>query len=280
MGNRLIKFLVNSNIWVAIAVVSLCYLGVEQAPVLPMSFLAFVFFATIFAYSYMRLVQYHGFSQLVLGSLSPQAWITLIYSLFSGFFTLFFLREIYKPGILGVLLVPVLVSFLYPITFQRADKGFTSLRVIPGLKLFLISLTWSYVTVLLPQVLYGQINSLTFTEFVFRIVFIAALVIPFDIRDLAHDDPGMQTLPQVMGYKKARELAAFGIFIYQLWLLFKVFLFDADLWMSLAQLAAIEVGAILIRKATPEKPDTYFSFWIEAIPIFAAVATILIGILS
>lgn len=271
----MVRSLVNSNIWVALAVVSLCYISMEQSSILPLGFLAFVFFATIFAYSYMRLVQYYGFGKINLDLLKQGAWINWLYPILSGAAMLYFLRDIYRPGFLGILAVPALISFFYPITFPSADKSFTSLRVMPGLKLFLIAFTWSYMTVLLPVTLYGTLNLQSYLEFVFRILLIASLVIPFDIRDLQNDIPSMNTLPQLVGYKASRELAFFGVLVYQIWLIAKVFVFGLDTCIMIGLLIAFEIGAILIRRASPDKPDTYFSFWIEAVPIFAALAMII-----
>ena len=278
MPGWIYKFLIKTNFWVALAVAALCYLSLEPYSILPYHFLAFVFFATVSAYSYMRLVQYSGVHQDGFRAWQkifsrPVLWHWL-YTLLAGLVSLYFLREIYRPGLAGVLFLPVLISVLYPITFPRADTGFTSLRLLPGLKLFLIAFTWAYMTVLVPEALYGNMNVYALLEFVFRIILIASLVIPFDIRDLQEDDPSMHTLPQVIGYRKARELAFFGIFLYQLWLAIRVFAFDFDARSTLALILAFELGAWLIRKAHPGRDESYFSFWIESIPIMAVLTLI------
>lgn len=277
----LVNFLIKSNIWVALAVVGLCHMSLEHYSILPRRFLAFQFFATITAYSYMRIIQYSGSGVSSKGILcrlfSRSMWVNWLYTLAAALAMLFFLREIYRPGLLGVLFLPALISILYPITFPFADKGFTSLRVLPGLKLFLIAFTWSYMTVLVPEVMYGALDLHGFLEFLLRMVLIAGLVIPFDIRDLRDDLPSMQTLPQVLGYRSARELAYFGIMIYQLWLVVKILAFGFNFYLILAEVAALEIGAQLIRRANPGKQDWYFSFWIEAVPIFAALAMMITG---
>lgn len=277
----LINFLVKSNIWVALAVVSLCHMSLEHYSILPRRFLAFEFFATITAYSYMRIVQYGGSAEPSRGMLrrlfSRSMWANWFYIIVTALAMLYFLREIYRPGLLGVLFLPAVISLLYPITFPFADKGFTSLRILPGLKLFLIAFTWSYMTVLVPEVMYGALDLHGFLEFMLRMVLIAGLVIPFDIRDLREDLPSMQTLPQLLGYRSARELAYFGIMIYQFWLVVKIFAFGFNLYITLAEVAALEIGAQLVRRADPGKQDWYFSFWIEAIPIFTALALMITG---
>ena len=276
----LVGILVKSNVWVALAVVSLCHMSLEHYSILPRKFLAFEFFATITAYSYMRLIQYSGAShvnQNKVGIFGQLNWASWIYTLLSAVAMLYFLYQIYRPGLLGVLFLPALISLLYPITFPLADKGFTSLRVLPGLKLFLIAFTWSYMTVLVPEVMYGSLDLHGFIEFVLRMVLIASLVIPFDIRDMQHDVHSMQTLPQVLGYRSARELAYFGILIYQLWLVVKIFAFGFDFYLILAQIGALEIGAQLVKQSHPGNKDSYFSFWIEAVPIFVALAMMITG---
>jgi hypothetical protein len=277
----LVNFLVKSNIWVGLAVVALCHLTLEHYAILPRRFLAFEFFATITAYSYMRIVQYGRPARLRPSHLrrlfSRFFRLNGVYTILAAMAMLYFLREIYRPGLSGILFLPVLISLLYPITFPFADRGFTSLRILPGLKLFLIAFTWSYMTVLLPELIYGALDLHSFLEFLWRMVLIAGLVIPFDIRDLRDDLPSMQTLPQVLGYRSARELAYFGILVYQLWLVVKIFAFGYNLHIILAEVVVLEVGAQLIRRANPERHDWYFSFWIEAIPIFMALAMMIAG---
>lgn len=284
MVKWLLNLLVKSNVWVGLSVVALCHLTLEQYSILPRSFLAFEFFAAITAYSYMRIMQnYLPGARRYYSSGEARGsthWLVWVYTLLASAAMVFFLLQTYRPGLLGVLFLPTVISLLYPITFPVADKGFTSLRVIPGLKLFLIAFTWSYMTVLVPEALFGQLNLQGFLEFVFRMILIASLVIPFDIRDLHNDAPGMHTLPQIMGYRSSRELAAFGILIYQLWLIARIFLLGFDPYLMLAELLALEIGAILVRRASPDRDDLYFSFWIEAVPIFMALALMITGRLT
>ncbi|MDZ7848639.1 MAG: hypothetical protein U5L96_18920 [Owenweeksia sp.] len=54
--------------------------------------------------------------------------------------------------------MPALISLVYPISFKKSFSGFTSLRSVPGLKMFLIALNWSYVTVLIPAALYASVT--------------------------------------------------------------------------------------------------------------------------
>lgn len=242
-------------------------------------FLAFVMAATAFAYNYMRLVQLHGYS--LSGDATLKSWarehrpLIWMYTLLFGGLSAYYFIQIYDLRLLVLLSVPGIISVLYPLTFKNVFHGFTSLRAVAGLKMFLIALTWSYVTVLVPAALYGTADAELMTEFVLRTFLILGLVIPFDVRDIGLDDKSMQTLPQQLGVDKARQLAMFFINMYQLWLLLRVFIFDYSLISAGALIIGFEAGYWLIKKSSPERRDSYFSFWLEGVPVFAVLVLML-----
>ena len=103
-----------------------------------------------------------------------------------------------------------IISFAYSLPlFTMGDQRF-GLRNIPGLKQFLITLVWTMSTVLLPileaQDLHFTDVSLRDTAILLakRFLLIAALTVPFDIRDLFEDrESGLKTIPVVIGEKYA-----------------------------------------------------------------------------
>lgn len=86
-----------------------------------------------------------------------------------------------------------------------------ALRRLPGLKMIWIGLTWSIITALWPighGLLLGQ-ETLVHPGWVAldRFLVIAALTLPFDLRDRAWDSPRMRTWPQWLGPNGTRSLA-------------------------------------------------------------------------
>src|SRR5690606_12880038 len=82
-----------------------------------------------------------------------------------------------------------------------------NLRNLKGIKAFVVSLTWSVSTVLLPLLNNDvPITSEVLVDLVQRFLFILALMIPFEIRDLKFDEPNLRTLPQVLGVAGSRWL--------------------------------------------------------------------------
>src|SRR5690554_1023354 len=99
---------------------------------------------------------------------------------------------------------------------ERPDNEAPQLRTrrrlkdIPGLKIFLIALVWAAVTVILPA-LHASVSlrsrdvALTFLA---RMIFIFAITLPFDIRDMRGDArAGIRTLPMVLGPARTRLVA-------------------------------------------------------------------------
>ena len=91
--------------------------------------------------------------------------------------------------------------------YAVVPRGGGGLRGVPGLKLPLIALAWAWATVVLPLLGTGAWNELSWAVALGQTLFIAGLTIPFDIRDLAQDPPGLQTLPQWLGAHEALRIA-------------------------------------------------------------------------
>ncbi|WP_259068233.1 UbiA family prenyltransferase [Mucilaginibacter sp. X4EP1] len=178
-----------------------------------------------------------------------------------------------------------IISFFYSIPlFTIGDQKF-GLRNIPGLKQFLITLVWTMSTVLLP-ILEAHAHHLTDismrdTTLLIgkRFLFIAALTIPFDIRDLFEDrQSGLKTLPVVWGEKNAYlfcQLLLAGYLV--LLLLFRNNGFNANFW---ALFITTVLTGWLIFKSKWEKNEYYYFFYMDGVLILQYVALVLVGWLS
>jgi 4-hydroxybenzoate polyprenyltransferase len=109
-----------------------------------------------------------------------------------------------------LLIFLAIISFAYSLPLFTLGEQKFGLRNIPGLKQFLITLVWTMSTVLLPileaQDLHLTDVNLRDTTILLakRFLLIAALTVPFDIRDLFEDrESGLKTIPVVVGEKRA-----------------------------------------------------------------------------
>ncbi len=182
---------------------------------------------------------------------------------------LFFLMAIESRIMLVFLSV---ISFCYGLPlFTIGDQKF-GLRNIPGLKQFLITLVWASSTVLLPvlEAQHLHISTISMRDvtilFAKRFLFIAALTVPFDIRDLFHDrKSGLKTVPVVWGEKNAYLfcqvlLAGYIILLF----LFRDNGFNPDFFAL--TLTAILTGW-LIFKSKWEKDEYYYFFYLDGVLI-------------
>lgn len=182
---------------------------------------------------------------------------------------LFFLMSVESRILLIFLSI---LSFAYGIPmFTLGDRKF-GLRNIPGLKQLLITLVWTMSTVLLPvlEAEHRQLAAVSMRGLTIliakRFLFIAALTVPFDIRDLFQDkQSGLKTVPTVWGEKNATLFCQFLLAGY----IVLLFLFEdnglnSDFWAL--TLTALLTGW-LIFESKREKNEYYYFFYLDGMLI-------------
>jgi 4-hydroxybenzoate polyprenyltransferase len=103
-----------------------------------------------------------------------------------------------------------LISITYNLPIVSIDDKQFSLRNIPGVKLFIIAMVWAASCVLLPifEIAGNNSSTITLNEtillFLKRLFFIAAITVPFDIRDIFQDKSNqLKTIPVIFGEKNS-----------------------------------------------------------------------------
>ena len=83
------------------------------------------------------------------------------------------------------------------------------LKAVPGAKLLLIALVWTYATAGLPMLESGiTLNSSNAMILLTRFFFIAAVALPFDLPDMQRDQrSGIKTIPTLLGIRATRSVA-------------------------------------------------------------------------
>lgn len=184
--------------------------------------------------------------------------------------------------ILLIFLGALSVAYSLPL-FAIGDHKF-GLRHIPGLKAVLITLVWTLSCVLLPileaQDLHLANISLRDTTILVakRFLFIGALTVPFDIRDLFHDRAsGLKTIPVAWGERNAYLFCQFLLagYIFLLFI-FRNHGFSVDFW-SLT--ATVVLTGWLIFKSKWEKNEYYYFFYLDGVLILQYVVMIAFNLL-
>jgi len=192
---------------------------------------------------------------------------------------LFFLMSVESRILLMFLSV---LSFFYGIPLFSLSGQKFGLRNIPGLKQLLITVVWTMSTVLLPvlEAEHGHLATVSVRALTIliakRFLFIAALTVPFDIRDLFQDkQSGLKTIPVVWGEKNAylfcqALLAGYIVLLF----LFENSGADLGYWGNRDFWALTSTALLtgwLIFKSGREKNEYYYFFYLDGVLILQFV---------
>lgn len=212
---RIFEFLIHSNLLISIAAVSLT---LQTQLIFEVNsglhpYLFIVFFATLFEYNLHRLFTLI-YSKEALTQEKHQ-WLsthlkTFYFIMVASTIGFVIAALNAKPSVLEGLAPLAVLTLFYSIPFIRIKNKLYKLRDIPFFKTFLIALIWAVSTVMLPiwQSELNPDNLELFYLLTERFLFVFAICIPFDIRDIESDRAsGLRTFPIIMGEKKSYAVA-------------------------------------------------------------------------
>ncbi len=208
---KFINLILYSSLWIAVcaaAQVQLTYILTGNPQDLD-QFTLFVFSSTIGLYGVHRLVGIR-----IVRAFENEGRFAVIKH-YKSHIIVYSIAGFIASGILFILLpiqtwfyliIPIAISAAYVIPTNKAGKR---LRDLPLVKIFLLAASWSMLTTTVPLLNIGFTESgplvLIFIE---RFLFVFAITIPFDIRDMDVDNgTGLRTLPHVLGIKQSKILA-------------------------------------------------------------------------
>ena len=231
----------------------------------------FALLGTFIVYNFQRLVKHHK-----IANKSPHLqWVGkhykgLIFSLilaaigfiYSLFQVINWNTETFVlSGIVGA------ICFFYIIPINHKN-----LRELPFLKIHLISIVWIFIVALFPLI-NEQNNQLHYWLFgASHYLYILAICIPFDIRDLVHDKAEQKTIPQLIGIQSAK---AIGVLCLIAFVVFS-FYFMPMLAESKLFLIAVLVQVFLVYFTTKTRDDLYFGGAIDGAILLLAFSYLLI----
>lgn len=212
---NLLVFLIESNLFIATSAALITFstqlLLKQDSGFHPYIFI--IFFATFFDYNLHRLYTLHFAPEALKGE--RHAWLLknkmLFYILMSVSAIGFLISITQAKSEIIISLIPfATLTIFYSIPFLRYKGRLIRLRDLPYLKLFLIALNWTLITVLLPLIQYGQSYNHPdlMAIIIIRFFFVLALCIPFDVRDIEVDKrAGLKTIPTNIGAENSFRLA-------------------------------------------------------------------------
>tara|TARA_B100001057_G_scaffold135902_1_gene135369 strand:+ start:539 stop:1396 length:858 start_codon:yes stop_codon:yes gene_type:complete len=270
---KILDFLVASNVYVSLGVVSLTLLSLDIRQTEHPNLLWFVFFSTLFVYNFIRLVNVHYIISLsvskrhqIIYRFKTFFWIVCIGSALIGFYFFVTVSEyIFLPIVsLGF------VSIIYGLPIYKNGSHLFRLRDLPGLKIFLIAFVWAYVTEGLPALINDE--PLYYLALFERFLFIFAITIPFDIRDVNYDASHLATIPQYFGINIAKWTALLAILSSELILVYRFFFNnDFNLIGAIAIYITYEFSFLLIYRCHLYSKERYFTFGVEGMSILMGI---------
>lgn len=259
---NIFNFYINSSIHVSLAVIALQVVGACSLDIIiDKNLLYFTFFATITGYNF---IKYSGLAKWHHLSLTESLKTIQIFSLLSFVAMLLCMTQLKREVVVACAILGCVTGF-YALPVFREKRN---LRALPGLKIYTIAMVWATVTVALP-VLQMKMTltwdmGLTWLQ---HFLFVVVITLPFDIRDLQYDAPGLRTIPMALGVSRAK---IFGICFLVVFVLIEA-LKDKITSKTVLSLLVIAIcSCVLLLRSKESQSRYYASFWIEGLPIFWA----------
>lgn len=256
----IIRFLINGNIWVAFCILGLAFSTEILLETTNLKISQFIFFSTIFAYNFQRLVklkkgQDHSYKDWLYKN-QKAVYLLMFFSVAVSTYLFFDFKLSTKIAILFI----ATLSFFYPFYIRK----------VPFAKIFIISFVWAVSTMLL-LVLENNISisENIIWKFGSLFFFIFSITLPFDIRDFDVDYTEIITIPLFFGVKIAKFFAFFALIICSIISFFQYLEMSLNLPNLLALIFLYIFTSIFIQKSDKKKGKMYFSFWVESLSLFS-----------
>lgn len=263
---QLFNFYIDSSIHVAFSVVSLTWITLLEFEI-PFDFkiLLFVLSSSITGYNF---VKYFGVAKFHHRSLANRLRYIQFFSFLSFILMSYFIWQLQSITLLYILAFGI-ITFLYAIPFLPKRFFIDSqhnLRNIGGLKIYLIALVWTGVTVFLPLIENSfSLNDDVFLTAIQRFILIIVLMLPFEIRDLRYDSLKLATIPQKIGVRQTKIMGSLLLGMFFLLELFK----NQTTYIAIIILVLItSLTLIFLLFSKTEQRKYYTAFWVEGLPIF------------
>ncbi len=172
----------------------------------------------------------------------------------------------YMPLRAWLVFIPVgLLGIGYTFPIIRTKDGWKRLRDISWFKTVWIAFAFSWLTTFLPVVFMEPVSSLLKPGVIFifcrSFLFLFALCIPFDIRDLSFDRlKEVYTLPVSVGVKTSIYIAISMLLIFISLICIQFLYYKLDFTYAIALFSSATLTIILVLFANPKRPPLFFPF--------------------
>lgn len=271
--DTIVEWMLYSNLFIAFCAICMVWLtrgafGSEINTLHPYEWALFL--ATVSLYAFHRYIGIVKIADVLRSGrfivLSEYRSHLLIYGLVSGAISGSILVYFYPLPFLLMMMPAVVIGFLYILPVFPSSRR---LRDYAFIKIVLIGLAWAWLTVVMPLHEYG--SDLNWEVLLFsldRFLFIIAITLPFDIRDLEVDKiEGVKTFPMIFGEEWSKTSAIMCLLM-GLVCLGTLFVTNAiDLKYFLSAGMTYTIAGFLIMRSRIDRHDYYYSGLMDGIMI-------------
>lgn len=264
---KALKFLSYSNIYVALpvslfAAETYILLGNKISLIT----IAFIYFSTLFLYSFHRLTAIINVSASDITTerlewSKKHSTTVIIITLISGASSILFFLLLLDHLPFATLVPCAIIALGYSLPIWYSNKNFIRLRDINFIKIFLIGIVVSAVTTFIPT--NENLNDYSILIFISRILFIVAITIPFDIRDMELDKSQLKTIATYFGIKKSKMISIYFLIGFIVTVMLGHFMISLKLSLVIALIFSALVTMYSIARINNSSSDLFYSYIIE-----------------
>ena len=265
----LVRLLVNSCLFISLAALSFAlqtYL-LQGNPLLLTPLAILIFFATLFIYNWQRMLSNKkrlpyaapGMHQWI----QSNTWWPRLAMTVSVVAMAVCVTQLSKPVIIGLIALG-LISFAYALPIPVGGGVRLRIRDLGLFKPFVLGLVWGFATALLPMLDMGVYVFSHDALFIIgkRVLFVSAICIPFDIKDMEFDRHTMRypTIPLLVGEKYTHYITLFVLLLFQV----LVFIHNGLSPVGLALTASNAYTIAMILYPNPRHSEYYYTLGIDS----------------
>lgn len=236
------------------------------------NYLSFLFFSTLFLYPLHRLIGLRltnpiDYSQAQ-KSVVKQPLLARV-SVAIGFLgTVFFTTQL-SLEIFQFLLPLAIVSITYSLPLIPTGGGWKRLRDIPGIKIYAISLVVTITTSSIPHLIMGLNHYEILLFGAERFLFILAITIPFDVRDIRIDSKWkLKTIPLITSKETALSISRALLILSSLVTLTHSWMFNGNIFIAIAIVLGNIWAIYVIEKFKTFNAPLFNAFLLEGTMVF------------
>lgn len=241
----------------------------------------FVFFSTLLVYNLhksLSLLRHQSVREVLRLLFSEKLTPAVRYLIYAGLagmsVSFFFLHPVQRLPLM--ILGAITLAYSFPIIRIGANRR--RFREIFFIKIFIISTVWALATVLLPAMDLDFFPAGTWLLFVERILFIFAITIPFEIRDMEQEKRwGNTTLPVILGIRDSKRLAWLFLILYSGLVLFHWSQFSMNDGVALAMVLSALAAAWTVYLTDENKNNFFYKFFVDGTMMLQFIFVILIN---